>query len=151
MPKTRAFSRKPVPGYGDSRYKAPVMEQASVTKSYEEQKAEEARAYLESERNVAAGRYTYLQTVLGEINGGRLAWSDLRVDELQALLAEEAGFKQAAIAMGNDAEVAKVQAVMNAALAELQRQGGSWFEPAAPQRDDPFNPPTPPHDPTRGR
>lgn len=134
MPKTRAFSRKSVPGYGDSRYRAPVMEQAPVTKSYEEQKSEEARAYLESERKVAPGRYTYLQTVLGEINGGRLAWSDLRIDELQALLAEEAGFKQAAIAMGDDAEVAKVQAVMNAAMAELQRQGGSWFEPAPPER-----------------
>jgi hypothetical protein len=32
MPKTRAFSRKPVPGYGDSRYKAPVVEETMVMK-----------------------------------------------------------------------------------------------------------------------
>lgn len=149
MPKTRAFSRKPIPGYGDVRYQAPVMEQAPVVK--EPTKAEQAMAYLESERKVAPGRYTYLQTVLGDINGGVLQWSVLRPDELVALLNEEWGFKQSAIAMGNDAEVASVERVMNAALAELTRQGGTWTEPAPPVRDDPFNPPKPPNDPTRGR
>lgn len=148
MPKTRAFSRKPVPGYGDSRYRAPVITEPPVTKSWEEQKTEEALAYLESERKVTPPRYTYLQTVLGEINGGRLPWSVLRIDELQALLTEEWGFKQGAIAMGDDAAIASINSVMDAALAELQRQGGSWTEPPPPERA-PLTVPPAPH--TQGR
>lgn len=132
MPKTRAFSRKPVPGYGDSRYKAPVIEEPAVTKSWEEQKAEEALAYLYQQREAEVNRpptqepFHYMPTVIGEVMGGRISISLLTVNELTWW----ADWYTADVKKGEnagDAEwAAKARQYLAPAVAELNARGVAY-------------------------
>lgn len=84
-PKRPAFARN-----------TPEAPMEAPVETWEQQKAREARAYLDGQRalitqRIAAGNdpYTYLPTVEGEILGARLKWSDLTTAELRWIVLEQ--------------------------------------------------------------
>ena len=123
--------------------------------SWEDMKAREAREFLQLSRErevefVANGNppYGYMPRVMGDVMGGRLSVVTLTIAELRWWADECVRSKRVNEGLSYPTGIAKDQAYLDVAVAELTRRGVTYIPPAA---EPPFVPPPPPHDPSRGR
>lgn len=123
--------------------------------TWEEMKSREAREFLAVSRErevefVANGNppFGYMPRVMGDVMGGRLPVSALTVAELVWWADECVRSRRMNEGMHAAEGVAKDQAYLDVAVAEMNRRGIGYTEPSA---TPPVFAPPPLHDPSRGR
>lgn len=125
------------------------------TETWEQQKSREAAEFLAQARErepglVNAGNepFGYMPRVMGDVMGGRLSVSVLRVDELRWWADECVRSLRVNQGMNAAEGIAKDEAYLAVAVAAFKDRGITYVPPAAVP---PFVPPPPPFDPSRGR